>query len=703
MNFKPLFEPKSIAIVGASTETGSVGNDIAKNILFGGYSGDVFLINPKTTSLFNRECFPSVSAIPETPDLSIIIVPAKIVPAVLRESSEKGIHAAVIISAGFRETGEEGAEREEEVIAIAKEFNITLLGPNCLGFLNPAIKLNASFASEKLSPKTGSIAFFSQSGALSTALLDLGKNELGFSVFASIGNKAVLREADFLSFAKDDPKTRIVALYSETIENASTFIHAVRELAALPQPKPVIILKSGTTEAGASASSSHTGALAGSDTAYQALFKSAGALRANSINHLKNLLSVFSNNPLPKGRRIAVITNAGGLGVLATDAIVTSGLTLAKLSAETKARLSEFLPKAASTANPIDVLGDAKSDRYAKTLDIVSTDPNVDMIAIIVTPQSMTEPSETASAIIQTHSVSQKPMVAIFSGKDALEIGRTKLISSGISTYTYPEEAIVALSDFASFALRDQTESLIVPDSIPGIDLESARNIIDSIQKTGRTHFSESEGYKLLSLYGFPTLRSYDVSSTSEAQAAAGMVGGPVAMKINSPDILHKSDVGGVLLDINPEKAGDAYEKLLRIVSKNAPSAKLSGAVVVEMAKKGGIELILGIKKEPGLGTLVLVGLGGIFVEVFKDASFRFAPVAHSEALKMLRELRAFPILEGTRGKEGIHLDAVADAIVRLSRLASDFPEISEIDINPLLAFSNPKDFRILDARILLK
>lgn len=703
MNFKPLFEPKSIAIVGASTETGSVGNDIAKNILFGGYSGTVFLVNPKTTTLFNRECFPNIQSLPNAPELSIIIVPAKIVPTVLRESGEKGVRAAVIISAGFRETGPEGATLEEEVISIAKTFDITLLGPNCLGFLNPSLKLNASFAADKLFPKAGSIAFFSQSGALSTALLDLGKHELGFSVFASVGNKALLREADFLSFAKDDPKTHIIALYSETIENAMTFIESVRALDSLPHPKPVIILKSGTTEAGASASSSHTGALAGSDTAYEALFRSAGALRAKNVNHLKSLLSVFSNNPFPKGRRIAVITNAGGLGVLATDAIVTSGLALAELSAETKARLSEFLPKAASTANPIDVLGDAKSDRYAKTLDIVSADPNVDMLAVIVTPQSMTEPSETASALIHTHSTSKKPLVAIFSGKDALEIGRSKLVSAGVSTFTYPEEAILALADFTAFALRDRKKSHTNSDSLPGIDTDAARDIIGSVHTFGRTHLSESEGYKLLSLYGFPTLRSYEVGSASEAQAAAGMVGGLVAMKINSPDILHKSDVGGVLLDIKPEKSGDAYEKLLRIVGKNVPTAKLAGAVIVEMAKEGGTELILGIKKEPGLGTLLMVGLGGIFVEVFKDASFRFAPVSHSEALEMLRELRAFPILEGTRGKSGIHLDAVADAIVRLSQLVSDFPEISEIDINPLLAFPNPKDFRILDARILLK
>jgi acetyltransferase len=700
MSLQALFRPKSIIIIGASTKVGSVGNDLTHNILFGGYRGDVFLINPKATKLFNRRCHASLSEISETPDLAIIIVPAKVVPSVLREVGAKGIKSAIIISAGFKETGADGAMLETEVISIAHEFGISILGPNCLGYLSPTISLNASFASSKLMPKKGSIAFFSQSGALSTALLDLTHSELGFSLFASIGNKALLKEKDFLSFARDDAETKFVGFYSEDIGSADTFIAESRALLALPDPKPLIVLKSGTTEAGTKASSSHTGSLAGSDAAYEALIRQGGALRARNMNHLKNLLEGFSKNPTLRGNRIAIITNAGGLGVLATDALIQNGLVLATISAETEARLKEFLPPSASAKNPIDVLGDALSDRYAHTLDIIASDAHVDAIIVIVTPQSMTDAIGTAGAIVRAKEQSNKPMLAVFSGKDALKKGSELLRKSDVSLFTYPEEAAETLGSMYRFTTF-QKENISTPFTFPDIDSAKAHDVIALARKDGRDRLTESEGYQVLEAYGFPILRSYEVHSATEAGAAALMIGGPVALKIISPDILHKSDSGGVMLHVDPEKASDAYEKLLENVAVKIPTARLEGAVIVEMAKPGGKEIILGMKNEAGLGKLLMVGLGGIFVEIFKDTAFRFAPLDTENAQTMISELKSYKLLTGARGEAGIDIEALAQCLGRLSQLIEDFPEISEIDINPLVVTENAKDFRILDARIM--
>ena len=702
MSLQTLFSPRSLVIIGASTKVGSVGNDLTHNILFSGYTGEVFLVNPKTTKLFHHPCLANIQAIPSIPDLAIIIVPAKIVPEVLKEIGEKGISSAIIISAGFKETGIEGAQLETEIIHIAKKFKISILGPNCLGYLSPAISLNASFATPKLMPKKGSIAFFSQSGALSTALLDLTRSELGFSLFASIGNKAVLKEKDFLDWARDDDMTKLVAFYSEDIVSSETFIAAGRELLSLPEPKPLIVLKSGTTTAGTKASSSHTGSLAGSDAAYEALLRQAGAIRARSMNHLKNLLEGFSKNPLPKGNRVAIVTNAGGLGVIATDALIKNSLTLASISAETEARLKEFLPPAASAKNPIDVLGDALADRYAHTLNTMASDTHVDALIVIVTPQSMTDAVGTASAIIRAKEQSGKPILAVFAGKEALKKGSELLRKSDIALFTYPEEAAETLGSMHMFTTF-QKETTSTAFSFPDIESTKAHDVIALARKSGRDRLTESEGYQVLAAYGFPILRSYEVHSPTEAGAAALMIDGPIALKIISPDILHKSDSGGVMLNVSPEQASTAYEKLLETVAAKAPKAKLVGAVIVEMAKPGGKEIILGMKNEPGLGKLLMVGLGGIFVEIFKDTAFRFSPLDTENAQTMISELKSYKLLTGARGEAGIDTDALAQCLGRLSQLALDFPEISEIDINPLIVTSNVKDFRILDARILFE
>ncbi len=697
MHLDSLFSPRSIAIIGASTKPGTVGWTLTENIVKGGYAGLVYPVNPKADTLFDLPCYGDISEIPGDIELAIIIVPAAIVPSVLRAACAKGARAAIIISAGFKETGENGRKLEEEIIAIAREHDLALLGPNCLGFLRPEISLNASFA--KRMPKGGSTAFFSQSGALCTALLDLAGDTVGFSHFVSDGNKAVLGEQELLRHFADDEATRAIAFYTEGLTDGAALIRTGRDLIRENDPKPVIALKSGTTAAGAGASSSHTGSLAGSDEAYRALFHQARMLRADDLEHLLQLITAFSKNPLPQGNRLAIITNAGGLGVLATDAAVKSGLVMAALSQETEAALRAALPGAASSHNPVDVLGDALAERYQAALEAVTADEQADMILVIVTPQTMTEAAKTAEAITLAKERTGKPVIAIFSGDASLAEGSTILDKRSVARFQYPEagaRACAALAQIASWH-RSLAETRF---SFNDIDRERAAAVFAKTKKDGRTSLTESEAYDVLEAYGFPLLRSCFVRSPEEAEAAATELGTQVALKIVSPDITHKSDAGGVILDIAPGQAAGAYERLMSQVADRAPRARLEGALIVEMARAGGREIILGMKKEPGLGNLVMAGLGGIYVETFKDVSFRFSPLTREDAFEMLHELRVFPLLSGTRGKQGVDLPVLESFIGRLSRLTEDFPEIEELDINPLLAFPDADDFRVLDARI---
>lgn len=698
MNLSSLFSPKSIAVIGASTKQGSVGHGLTENLLKNGYQGKIYPVNPKTDTLFDLPCYKGVSDIPDAVELAIIIVPAAAVPQVLREAGAKGVRAAIIISSGFKETGAAGKALEESVAQIAREFDIALLGPNCLGFLNPGLRLNASFA--KTLPQDGSIAFFSQSGALCTALLDLSGDTLGFSSFVSDGNKAVIGEQELLRYFAEDDRTRVISFYSEGLENAPRIIETGRAILSHKTPKPILALKSGATDAGTKASSSHTGALAGSDQAYDALFRQARIIRAESLEHLVHLLTVFSRNPLPNGKRVAIVTNAGGLGVLATDAAIRSGLCLAKLTETTTATLRSALPPAASSYNPVDVLGDALADRYKMALDAVAADSQVDSLIVIVTPQTMTQAKETAQAIIDAKTSSGKPVVAVFAGKDSLEEGRTLLQEHHVATLTYPEsgaEAIGSLTKVASWHARSSSRTAF---TLKAADQKTVREIFDRARKEGREMLFEAEAWKVLQAYGFPFLGSRVVESKEEALEAARSFKKPMVLKIVSPDITHKSDVGGVILDVTANDAETKYDELMRNVRKHAPEARLQGALAVEMAPGGGHEIILGMKKEPGLGHLLLVGLGGIYVETFKDAAFRFAPLTQEDADEMLKELKSYPLLQGTRGKQGVDMEALKNFLGRLSALVTDFPEIEELDINPLLAFPDADDFHVLDARI---
>lgn len=698
-NLENLLSPTSIALIGASTTPFSVGNDIAKNLVTGVFSGEIFLVNPKTERLFETICYPDISSVPAVPDLAIIVIPAHLVPEALREVGEKGTRAVIIISAGFRETGAAGRSLESEIIKIADSYGMTLLGPNCLGFLHPKIGLNASFA--PIFPADGPIAFFSQSGAIMTALLDITRGRLGFSKFISTGNKALLDEKALLSYFGEDAETKVISFYSENMTGAPECIRIGRAIISRPDAKPVLGLKSGRTESGVKATSSHTGALAGSDSSYDALFKQSRMIRVDTLHELLNGILIFSQNPEMGGNSVAIITNAGGEGVLATDAVSKAGLALADISENTKSALRDILPKAASVENPVDLLGDAKADRYEDTLDILSQEPGVDAFLIIVTPQSMTEAEKTAEAIIKIKAVCGKPVVAVFSGAERLAGGTGLLARAGITVFRYPEEAAEALGHMAQFS-KWKKGRFSEPKAFDDIQKENAREVIARAFAEERTALYEREAYEILRAYGFPLLKSFYAKTPEEAMRSAKEIGGPVALKIVSPDITHKTELGGVMLNVPPEEAGAGFGELLHRVRMKAPNARLEGVMVVEMALPGGKEIILGAKKDGELGTVLLVGMGGIYTEVFHDVSFRFAPLVEEDAREMVSELKSLSLLSGTRGEDAVDMNYLVELLLRLSQLLVDFPEIRELDINPLNVFPDADNFRVIDARILI-
>lgn len=693
MPLQNLLQPASIAIIGASTNVGSVGNDVVKNIVTYGYEGRAYPVNPKATLLYDLPCFASIKEVPEVVDLAIVVVPAAIVIPIVEECGERGVKNIVIISAGFKETGEEGKARETALLDLVKKYDLTLLGPNCLGYINPHIKLNASFA--KQMPNSGSIGFFSQSGALSTALLDMTHESLSFSQFLSIGNKTALQEKDFLTYFNTETNTHVIGFYSEDVTDARSFIEAGRSLT-----KPAVVLKSGATEAGSKASSSHTGSLAGSDMAYSALFKQAHILRAETFQEFLDNLLITSKNSFPAGPHVAILTNAGGLGVLASDAVSKKGLRLAELSPETTKALQELLPPAASSHNPVDVLGDAPTKRYEEALALIGADQGVEMILVIVTPQSMTEATATAEALVRFREKSTLPLAAVFAGKDSFKEARA-LLDPVIATYQMAEAGANALGALHTLSVwaKNTPEEITLPNQSNA----TVAQIIEKAVKEKKTQLLAIEVESVLMNYGFTFPRAVTVTSRADAEENARLFSTPVVLKIISPEIIHKSDAGGVLLNIPPENIGSAYDTLIETITKNVPHAEIKGVSINEQIDSThGKELILGIKTEPGLGKVVVVGLGGIYVEVFQDASLRFAPLTRNDVTEMLGELKSKALLEGTRGELPIDLEPIYEAILNLSNLAINHPEIESLDVNPFLVFPKGKKALALDARISL-
>lgn len=708
MNLNAVFEPRSVAVVGASTEVGSVGNDIVKNLIEQKFSGNVYPVNPKTDTLYGVRCYPNLSAIEGDIDLAVVAVPAKIVPSVIREAVEKKIKGAVVISSGFREMG--NGALEDEIVGIAREGDMVLIGPNCLGIVNPYLSMNASFA--RTLPKKGGVAFLSQSGALGTAVLDMASGfGIGFSKFVSLGNKAMFDESALLDYFAHDRKTKVIAIYAEDLRNSDSIKQSARAMMKGKNPKPIIVLKSGRTAVGSRASSSHTGSLAGRDASYEALFEESGILRAETAEELFLLSRVFTRAPIPKGKNIAILTNAGGPGVLAADSASEYKLPLAELSPGTIAELRLFLPPAAGVNNPVDILGDAKSDRYERALDLLLRDESVHMVLTILTPQSMTDVEEVARVIAHATETSEKPIVAVFMGGKLIAGGTKIFLREKIPIASFPEDGVCMLSALANFSeskqkkekpLSYEYETFSVPDSI---DRKRAREIFQVSKNSGHTILSPFETLELFSAYGFPIPKYGKATNPDEAVRVASEIGTTLAMKILSDDITHKSDAGGVLLGLAPEEAGEKFQVLLDRVRQSEPEASLDGALLMEMAPRGGIELIVGSFLDPSVGQTIMLGSGGIYVEILQDAVFGLAPISRNRAEEILAKLRIFPLLNGARGGVCYDMKPIVECLGRLSQLLIDFPDILELDINPLIVYpksSERKGVLVVDGRVLL-
>ncbi|MDD5642705.1 MAG: acetate--CoA ligase family protein [Syntrophales bacterium] len=694
-----IFAPQSVAVIGASTRPESVGRAVFSNVLRYDYTGVVYPVNPKARSIMGVRAYTSVLAIPDPVDLAVIIVPSDGVAHTLEECGRKGIKGAIVITAGFKELGGEGIQKEAAVRDAARRSGIPLLGPNCLGIINtdPQVSLNASFS--RLMPRSGNIALISQSGAVGTAALEYAQSErIGLSKFVSVGNKADLSENDFLAYLLEDPQTEVILLYLEDLTEPRRFF----QLAEGSSPrKPILAIKSGRTAAGAKAASSHTGALAGSDAAYDALFAQCGVFRVESLEELFDYAVAFATQPLPQGNRAAIVTNAGGLGIMATDAAVRYGLTMADFEKETTARLKESLPPAANLHNPVDVLGDASEERYAAALERVLADAGVDGAIVISTPQLMTNLAAIAQAVTRVAAQHQKPTLVCQMALGEIEETLTILSQGGLPHYHFPEEAARALAAMARYA-RSLARPLYEVKTFDDVDRQEVREVFAGVRKAGRSFVLEPEAHRIFAAYGFPVLPHSWVHSAGEAARAGEALGYPVAVKIVSPDIVHKFEVGGVKVQLhNAEEVRRAYDQVQENAGKSRPQAALAGALVQKMAAPG-TEMILGMTRDPHFGPLLMIGLGGTLVEIFKDVVFSVAPISEQWARQMIEDLKAFPLLNGYRGEPPGDLETIADCLERLSQLALDFPEIRELDINPLLVFPRGQGATVVDARIFI-
>jgi acetate---CoA ligase (ADP-forming) len=696
---KPFFDPSSVAVIGASSNTTKLGYAVLKNLVDGGYSekGEIYPINPGSDTILGYKAYPTVLEVPGPIDLAVIVIPYPHVPEVLRLCGQKGIPAAIIISAGFREAGEEGLERELELIEIAKEYKIRLVGPNCLGIIDTFTPLNASFAAG--TPPSGPMAFMSQSGALGTAVLDIAlSGRLGLSKFASLGNKADVNEIDLLRAWADDENTRAILIYNEGIPNGAEFIDVARKVAKI---KPVVAIKSGVTQAGSRAVSSHTGSLAGSEQAYQAAFQQAGVIRADSMQDLFDMALALAYQPPLAGDRIAIITNAGGPGILATDALERADLSLARFELETQHALEQYLPDAASAANPVDVLGDARGDRYRFAMERVAADPNVDGIMIVLTPQAMTEIEETAAAVVQLSQSIKKPILACFMGEASLVQAINKLVENGVPNYPFPERAALA---FHAMSAYREIKSRAAPEFVSfEADREKVRALFDRILAEDRVSIGDFESREVLKAYQLRMPESEIAENPDQAVDIATRLGFPVVLKIASPDILHKTDVGGVKVGLrNAEEVRDAFELMVYRAERYLPDANIWGCLVQQMVPQGGLEVLVGMNRDPQFGPLVTFGLGGIYVETLKDVTFRIAPFSKHEAEQMLQEIRAHALLDGVRGLPAYDKEAIVEVLLRIGQLVQDFPEIAELDINPLMVYPENRGAIAIDMRLVL-
>lgn len=695
MSLEKFFNPQSVAVVGASQKKGKVGYEILTNLIEAGYKGKIYPVNNKADSIEGLKCYPDIGSIKEVIDLVIIVVPAGVVPEIMEQCVKAGVKSVIIITAGFKEVGKAGKELENKVIQTAKRAGIRVIGPNCLGVIDTSHRLNASFGGRL--PAEGSIGYLSQSGALMAAILDMADaGGTGFSKLVSIGNKADVNELDIIKEFGTDPDTRVIAGYLESITNGDIF---VREAENISHSKPILLMKSGSTSAGAKAASSHTGSLAGSETAYECVFERAGVIRCSSVKHQFDYARAFAYQPLPKGNRVAVITNAGGPGIMAADAIEQNDLAFAKLSDETVERLRAALPPAANLYNPVDVLGDALADRYAVAMNAVIDDTDVDIVLVLLTPQAMTEAAATAETIVETvRKRPDKPVLACFLGAGKVEEGIKILRQGRIPYYDSPESAvgtIKVMTEYVRWRSRPRRVVKLFP-----VNRRKVENIIERYLRRGVREIGEADSKEILEAYGFVTPKGSIATTAEQAANIAEQLGYPVVLKIWSPDILHKSDVGGVKLGLTGAAAVmDAFDLMMFRIPKKLPNANILGVLVQEMCRKGK-EVILGMNRDPHFGPLMMFGMGGIMVEVLKDVSFYLAPLTAEEAREMLISTRTYKMLKGVRGEESVDIDAVAEGLQRFSQLVTEFPQIKEIDINPYVVGHEGSTPIAVDARI---
>lgn len=693
MTLETLFTPESVAVIGASRTPGKVGHDIVRNLQESGFLGTVIPVNPAGGELLGLRVYTNLAEYPEDIDMVVIVLPAHLVCQAAKDAVKKKAGAVVVISAGFREIGEDGRRVELQLTDIVRSGGARLLGPNCLGLINTENNLNASFAGGM--PKPGSIAVFSQSGALCTALLDMaaGRN-LGLSKLISIGNKADITEVDMLKALARDDNTSVIVGYLEDISSGKMFVKAAEQASNL---KPVIILKSGTTAAGQKAAASHTGVLAGEETAYGAAFKRSGVCRADTFDALYDYATAFAMQPVIAGNRILIITNAGGPGTMAADAVEKAGLEVAVLDRNIATALRGQLPAAASVGNPIDVLGDADPERYVAALKAAQQDDAVDGILVLLTPQAMTKPAETARAIAENLD-GKKPVLASFMGGSYVLPGRRELAAVGLPDYESPERAVAALKAMYEYGVWQKRPERLVT-RYP-VNRRRVERIITRRQRTNRLQLGEVKSKDILRAYGFHTMEGRLASSSDEAAEIARFIGFPVAMKVVSPNIIHKTDLGGVKLNLaSSQEVEDAYELMMLRILRHVPDAVIEGIYVEKMADHG-LEVIIGMTRDPQFGPMLMFGLGGIFVEVMKDVTFHLAPITEEEAIQMLKSTRSYEMLKGKRGSKQVDIHALAGALQMISQLTTDFPQILELDINPLIVGEIGSDPVVADARM---
>lgn len=690
--------PKSLAVIGASNTPGKIGNALLSNLIGSGYRGKIYPINPKEKEILGLPCFASLAEAPGDIDMAIFCIPARMALETAEECGKKGIKNLVVITAGFKEIGRTGAELEKEFMSVCDRYGMRVLGPNVVGFIDTHTPINATFL--KGYPPKGEIAFISQSGAILASILDWSISAgIGYSKIYSLGNKADLSEVDFIAEAVDDPNTKVILCYIEDVTHGPEFLKVVAEAT---RKKPVVILKSGTSQSGAMAASSHTGALAGSDLAYNTAFKRCGVLRVANMSDLFDLAISFVNQPLPKGDRVAIVTNSGGPGIIATDRVEAHGLQMARFAKETIEELRSYMPAEAGIYNPVDVLGDAKTDRFSFAFEKVFKDENVDSIVMMMCPVAVTEPVDTARSLIEfSRRYPEKTVITAMMGGKSLAEGAALLSSSGIPCFSMPEPAIAAIAGMAAYKKLKERPAAEERTTDFKPDLKTVKAIFYDVKRDGRLALLGSEAAEVAAAYGMTTAPTVLTQNPDEAAAAADQLGYPVVLKIASPKIMHKTDVGGVIAGIqSAEEVKNAYVNVIENVHRYLPKVVPYGIEIQKMMPKG-IELIVGMTRDVQFGPLIGFGLGGVFVNLIKDVSFRLAQnLTDEEISDMIAETKAYSLLKGYRGEKPVDIPAVSEVIRRLAILANDFPEITEIDINPLFAYE--EGIAALDIKITL-